>query len=96
MKRTLAFFLILFFVFSFVNLNNARKLPEDYWKNIMKDQPIPEAIKSLFVEDSADAASSLLGANKMNHFVKDFDTRAIAVIYHSHGENKKNEHSPSK
>lgn len=52
----------------------------------MKDQPIPEAIKNLFVEEDEEAAAS---ANKKNHFVSDFDTRAVAVIYRSHGDNNK-------
>ncbi|KAJ9152678.1 hypothetical protein P3X46_026220 [Hevea brasiliensis] len=86
-KLALAFFL-LFPLLSFANLSYARKLPEDYWKSIMKDQKIPEAIRGLFVEDPA-AASSLSGAKKKNHFVKDFDTRTIAVIYRSKGDNKK-------
>ncbi|KAJ6402798.1 hypothetical protein OIU84_014828 [Salix udensis] len=79
MKSFLAV-LVLFSFLSFVELSDARKEPrEHYWKSMMKDEPMPEAIKELFVEDSA-------GAGKMNHFVKDFDTRHSAIIYHSHAE----------
>lgn len=46
---------------------------------MMKDQPMPESIKDLFVQDPA-------GAGKLNHFVKDFDTRHPAIIYHSHDD----------
>ncbi|KAF9684350.1 hypothetical protein SADUNF_Sadunf04G0109200 [Salix dunnii] len=64
----------------FVELSDARKEPREYyWKSVMKDEPMPEAIKDLFVEDPA-------GAGKMNRFVKDFDTRQSAIIYHSHDE----------
>ncbi|KAJ6739048.1 PROTEIN putative-RELATED [Salix koriyanagi] len=72
--------LVLFSFLSFVELSDARKEPREYyWKSMMKDEPMPEAIKELFVEDPA-------GAGKLNHFVKDFDTRHSAIIYHSHAE----------
>lgn len=67
---------------SFVELNHARKEPrENYWKSMTKDQPIPGAIRDLFVQDPA-------GADKTNHFVKDFDTKHNAIIYHSHEKDK--------
>ncbi|KAG5247754.1 hypothetical protein OIU77_021012 [Salix suchowensis] len=79
MKSFLAV-LVLFSFLSFVELSDARKEPREYyWKSMMKDEPMPEAIKELFVEDPA-------GAGKLNHFVKDFDTRHSAIIYHSHAE----------
>uniref|UniRef100_A0A6N2KV85 Uncharacterized protein n=1 Tax=Salix viminalis TaxID=40686 RepID=A0A6N2KV85_SALVM len=79
MKSFLAV-LVLFSFLSFVELSDARKEPREYyWKSMMKDEPMPEAIKELFVEDPA-------GAGEMNHFVKDFDTRHSAIIYHSHAE----------
>ncbi|KAJ9163653.1 hypothetical protein P3X46_023298 [Hevea brasiliensis] len=85
MKPAFTFFLLLC-LFSFVNLNYARKLPQDYWKSIMKEQPMPEAIRGLFVEEHPAANDSVSGSK----FVKDFDTRPIAVIYRSiHGELKK-------
>lgn len=55
----------------------------------MKDQKIPEAIRGMFVEDPASSSSSSSGGNVKSHFVKDFDTRTIAVIYRSYGDNKK-------
>ncbi|XP_065856877.1 uncharacterized protein [Euphorbia lathyris] len=73
MKPTLL--LCFFLLFSLFFLNHARNVPEDYWKRVVKNQPMPEAIKGLFVEDS--------DAVKNTHFVKDFDTRSIAVIYRS-------------
>ena len=50
---------------------------------------MPEAIKDLFVQDAA-------GAGKLNHFVKDFDTRHSAIIYHSHdGKDELKETNPT-
>jgi hypothetical protein len=50
----------------------------------MKDQPIPEAIKDLLHQDPP----SLSDASEKNHFVKDFDTRHSAIIYHANVEPK--------
>ncbi|WCJ33882.1 hypothetical protein M5689_015216 [Euphorbia peplus] len=74
MKPTFCFFLI-FSLFLLVNLNHARNVPEDYWKKMVKNQPMPESIKGLYIEDSE--------AVKNSQFAKDFDTRSIAVIYRS-------------
>ncbi|KAJ8763509.1 hypothetical protein K2173_002392 [Erythroxylum novogranatense] len=71
MKHLFAF-LVLFSLLLMVNLIHARREPEDYWRNVMKDQPLPEAIKNLMAQDQT-------------HLVKDFDTRSNAIIYHSHG-----------
>ncbi|XWS62521.1 hypothetical protein CRYUN_Cryun06bG0018300 [Craigia yunnanensis] len=57
----------------------------DYWKSVMKDQPMPEAIKGLLHQDQASALDS---ENKMKHFVKDFDSRHSLIIYHSNPEYK--------
>ena len=57
--------------------NHARKEPGEYWKSVMKDQPMPEAIKGLLPEDPASALDS---EKKMKHFVNDFDSRKS--IYH--------------
>jgi len=67
-----------------VDLNDARKDTGDYWKSIMKDQPIPEAIKDLFHGDSLNPADS----RKKDRFVKDFDVTPNAIIYHAHMEPK--------
>ncbi|XP_057995933.1 uncharacterized protein LOC110664011 isoform X2 [Hevea brasiliensis] len=101
MKPAFTFFFLLFCLSSFISLNYARKLPEDYWKSVMKDQPIPEAIRGLLVQDPL--VASVPGSDKINHFVKDFDTRPIAVIYQSghdeftkiggtHGEDLRDDH----
>jgi hypothetical protein len=67
-----------------VDLNDARKDPGDYWKIIMKDQPIPEEIKALFHGDPLHPAD----ARKKDHYVKGFDVTPNAIIYHAHMEPK--------
>ncbi|KDP31206.1 hypothetical protein JCGZ_11582 [Jatropha curcas] len=74
-------------LFLFVNLNHGRELPEDYWKSIMKEERMPEAIRDLLVEGPE--ASQPAGAKRIKHFVKDFDTRSIAVIYRKLSEPEK-------
>ncbi|XP_050233980.1 uncharacterized protein LOC126682372 [Mercurialis annua] len=74
--------ILLLSLFLFSSLNDARKLPaEDYWKSVMKEQPIPNAIKDLFVQDPTSDALTSIRSNKKNHFVKNFDTKSVAVIY---------------
>ncbi|KAL9354429.1 hypothetical protein Peur_052399 [Populus x canadensis] len=89
MKSFLAVLVLVSFL-SFVELRDARKEPREYyWKSMTKDQPMPEAIKDLFVRDPA-------GAGKLNHFVKDFDTRHSAIIYHSRdGKDELKETNPT-
>ena len=67
------------------NLNHARKEPGDYWKSVMKDQPMPEAIKGLLHEDPVSALDS---EKKIKHFVKDFDNKKSLIIYHNIPESK--------
>lgn len=50
----------------------------------MKDQPMPEAIRGLFNEDLTSQSSSEI----RDQFVKNFDTRSNAIIYHGHEETK--------
>ncbi|XWS55821.1 hypothetical protein CRYUN_Cryun09bG0033100 [Craigia yunnanensis] len=54
----------------------------------MKDQPMPEAIKGLLLEDPASALDS---EKKMKHFVKDFDSRKNLIMYHNIPECKEEE-----
>ncbi|KAL7246720.1 hypothetical protein ACSBR2_001765 [Camellia fascicularis] len=92
MRSPSAFFL-LFLLFLFLNLSNARKDPEDYWKKVMKGEPMPKAIEELvhgnpMASEKKWEASSHEAIN-VAHFKKDFDTRPIAIIYHRHDETKK-------
>ncbi|OMO92120.1 Organ specific protein [Corchorus olitorius] len=88
----LAIFLFCFLLLS-ANLNYARKEPgEYYWKSVMKDQPMPEAIKGLFHDQDPASSSSALGSDKkMNTFVKDFDSRHSVIIYHTSPVSEKEE-----
>ncbi|KAF5448801.1 hypothetical protein F2P56_029300 [Juglans regia] len=79
-----AFLLLILSLLLFVNLNDAREEPGDYWKSIMKDQPIPEAIKTLFHRDSPHLSESI----KKDHFLRDFDVTPNAIIYHARVEGK--------
>ncbi|KAF5751115.1 organ-specific protein P4 [Tripterygium wilfordii] len=76
--------LLLFFVFSlllFVESSYGRKEPGEYWKVIMKDQSMPEAIKNLITQNHS--------SDKKIKFVKDFDVGANSIIYHSRDINKR-------
>ncbi|KAK8563152.1 hypothetical protein V6N13_018307 [Hibiscus sabdariffa] len=78
--------LIFCFLLLFVNLIHARKEPVDYWRSVMKDQAMPEAIKGLLHEDPT--GSGLDSGKKMKQFVRDFDSRHSLIIYHNIPESK--------
>ncbi|KAI4342376.1 hypothetical protein MLD38_027015 [Melastoma candidum] len=59
--------------------NHARNAPESFWKEVMKDQPMPDAIKGLLVKDATETAAG---------FVGDFDFNPNVIIYHGHREDK--------
>ncbi|KAB1207256.1 hypothetical protein CJ030_MR7G011577 [Morella rubra] len=86
MKSILAFSLLLS-LFTFIKVNDAGKGPEDYWESVMKDQPIPEAIKTLLHRDPP----HFPGERKKDHFLKTFDTTPRAVVYHGHLDQLKEE-----
>ncbi|GAY65426.1 hypothetical protein CUMW_241030 [Citrus unshiu] len=77
----------------FASLGYARKEPGDYWKSIMKDKPMPKALKDLFPQ----ADERMV---KMDHFVKDFDRKSssVSIIYHrrSEPETEKQKHQEDK
>ncbi|XP_028767943.1 organ-specific protein P4-like [Neltuma alba] len=85
MRSISAIFSIIFFSFLlFVSLSYARKDVGDYWKNVMQNQPVPEAIKDLVVKDSPSSELSEAENNKKDRFVRDFDIKPNVIIYHSH------------
>ncbi|XVF68136.1 hypothetical protein PTKIN_Ptkin10aG0179300 [Pterospermum kingtungense] len=93
MKTLLAFFIFCYLLL-FANLNHARKEPAgDYWRSVMKDEPMPEAIKGLLHEDPVSALDS---DKKMNHFVKDFDSKNSFIIYHSIPQSKDHDNASAK
>ncbi|XP_015892678.3 organ-specific protein P4 [Ziziphus jujuba] len=81
MKSLLPFLCILLSLLLFTNLSFARKDIGDYWKSIMKEQPMPEAIRDLFHQEDV---PSLPGSRKMDRFARDFDIRPNLIIYHAH------------
>ncbi|KAK7409839.1 hypothetical protein VNO78_00192 [Psophocarpus tetragonolobus] len=75
-----------FVVFSLLLVANsscARRDLGGYWKNMMKDQPMPQAIKDL-VEDS----------QGKDRFIRDFDIRPNVILYHTHAVSVKQKHKP--
>ncbi|CAF2054559.1 hypothetical protein Bca4012_097882 [Brassica carinata] len=75
-QRYLVFFFVLFSFLLFVNLSEARSggVAEEYWKKIMKNEPLPEPIKELLNNPFRTGEE---------RFVKDFKTKSIVIIYHN-------------
>ncbi|KAJ7967341.1 Organ specific protein [Quillaja saponaria] len=90
MKSIFGLFII-FPLLLFVNLSYARNDLDQYWKTVMKEQPMPETIKELLQQDT----SSMSDARK-DRFVMDFDMKHNLIIYHSHDEHKKRKPSVKK
>ncbi|RDY08310.1 hypothetical protein CR513_07471, partial [Mucuna pruriens] len=78
MKPIFALFLILsLLLVANLNFSHARKDLGDYWKKMMNDQPMPEAIKDLIqVEQASDA--------RTDHFIRDFNIKPNVILYHTH------------
>ncbi|KAI3769795.1 hypothetical protein L6452_00908 [Arctium lappa] len=77
MMKFLSTFLILFSLLLIVSSNEARSIPDEYWRSIMNDEPMPKAIQDVLpLED----------VNKVNkdQFVKNFNLKPNLIIYHSH------------
>ncbi|KAG6761510.1 hypothetical protein POTOM_034735 [Populus tomentosa] len=77
MKSSYALF-ILFSLFPFANVIGARKDTGEYWRAVMKDQPMPEAIRGLIRATTSSPVSNekadchTTESNEKNNFVKDF------------------------
>lgn len=63
--------------------SDARKDMGGYWKSVMNDQPMPEAIKDLLSHQDEDVPSLSASTYKDDRFVRDFDIRPNVIIYHS-------------
>ncbi|KAG5033703.1 hypothetical protein AAZX31_04G012700 [Glycine max] len=85
MKSNFAVFVV-FSLLLIANLSCARKDLGWYWKNVMKEQPMPQAIKDL-VEDSQASA-----AGKKDRFIRDFDVKPNVILYHTHVVPMKQKH----
>ncbi|CAH8362990.1 unnamed protein product [Eruca vesicaria subsp. sativa] len=70
------FFFVLFSFLLFANLSEGRSggVAEEYWKKIMKNEPLPEPIKELLNNPFRTGE---------DRFVKDFKTKSIVIIYHN-------------
>ncbi|CAN7019243.1 hypothetical protein IGI04_021437 [Brassica rapa subsp. trilocularis] len=75
-QRYLVFVFVLFSFLLFVNLSEGRSggVAEEYWKKIMKNEPLPESIKELLNNPFRTGEE---------RFVKDFKTKSIVIIYHN-------------
>ncbi|XP_021738411.1 organ-specific protein S2-like [Chenopodium quinoa] len=84
MKFSSVLFLSFFILLLFANGIGARNSPEDYWKKVMKDQPIPEAINGIIDQKMVNPSEE---NSFWSHFKRDFDVTSNAIIYHPHQEN---------
>ncbi|XP_062093093.1 organ-specific protein P4-like [Humulus lupulus] len=80
MKKSFSTFIFVCSIIVLADISDARQDVGEYWKNIMKDQPMPDAIRDLFHDQEL---PSLSGSIKRDRFVKDFDLRPNVIIYHS-------------
>ncbi|KAK9942456.1 hypothetical protein M0R45_008121 [Rubus argutus] len=85
MKNSIScFLLILSSILLFSEHSDARKDMGGYWKSVMNDQPMPEAIKDLLSRQDEDVPSLSASTYKDDRFVRDFmNIRPNAIIYHS-------------
>ncbi|XP_058780846.1 organ-specific protein S2-like [Vicia villosa] len=79
---------VIFLLFSLLfvgNLSFARKDMGEYWKNMMKDEAMPEAIKGLIHDHQATY-------EEKDRFVRDFDVKPNLILYHTHVTSMKQNH----
>ncbi|KAM1760220.1 hypothetical protein ACFX12_003117 [Malus domestica] len=94
MKFSISCFLLILSSILLMSQNSyARKDSGDYWKSVMNDQPMPEAIKDLFVHQDHEHQ---VPSKEKSHFVGDFDMRPNAIIYHGahHHQDQPAENKP--
>lgn len=71
-----------------LNQSYARESPgEEYWRRVMDGKPMPESIKGLFGGGDDDSISS-------QKFVKGFETKANAIIYHKNDDHAVENQNP--
>nr|GEX59260.1 hypothetical protein [Tanacetum cinerariifolium] len=79
-------FLILFSILMIVSYNEARSNPREYWRSIMKDEPMPKTIQDVLPLGDVEKINK-------NIFMKNFDLKPNLIIYHTHVViNEKNHH----
>ncbi|ESW08171.1 hypothetical protein PHAVU_009G024600 [Phaseolus vulgaris] len=78
MKSNFAIFVVFSLLLLVGSCSCARKDMRGYWKDMMKEQAMPEAIKDL-IEDSEEVSEAGKG-----RFVRDFDVKPNVILYHTH------------
>ena len=73
----------------FAFLIDARSRPGDYWKSIMNNQPMPEAITELLQQDMTSESDETKFSMATNHYVRNFDVRPNVIIYHRDADSKR-------
>ncbi|KAK7310642.1 hypothetical protein RJT34_08264 [Clitoria ternatea] len=86
MKSNFGVFLVFSLLLVGANVSCGRKDMGEYWKDVMKGQAMPEAIKNL-----------LLDSGNKHLFLRDFNVQPNVILYHSHAVPMKNhkKHNPS-
>ncbi|KAF9676003.1 hypothetical protein SADUNF_Sadunf09G0093100 [Salix dunnii] len=87
MKSPFAFFILFSLILPFSNVISARKDTGEYWRAVMKDQPMPKAIQGLIRASTVSSVSNQKAdchtteSNEKNNFVKDFGPQLYAASY---------------
>ncbi|KAF9624761.1 hypothetical protein IFM89_013842 [Coptis chinensis] len=89
-------FFTLFLLILFASTINARKAPEEYWKEVMKDRPMPDAIGGLVNSNQEALSKHETKANchgdakkkEDKSFAEDFEPRPNLSVYDNDAENK--------
>ncbi|CAJ1973092.1 unnamed protein product [Sphenostylis stenocarpa] len=76
MKSNFAVFLVLSLLLV-ADLSCARKDLGGYWKEMMKEQPMPEAIKDLVGDSQVSEAGK-------DRFIRGFNVKPNVILYHTH------------
>ncbi|KAK4424150.1 hypothetical protein Salat_1608400 [Sesamum alatum] len=79
--RSALFLLLSLLLFACV-ATDARKDPGEYWKIVMNGDPMPKAIADILHVQSS-SATDLMNM-ETDRFIKNFNTKANVIIYHSH------------
>ncbi|KAL8160610.1 hypothetical protein V2J09_002147 [Rumex salicifolius] len=85
MKPYFSFFVILFLL----GLAESRiQEQQHYWKHVMGEEPMPDAIKDLLPITQSEGQDPVLRRGKDvkwgDLINRDFDSRSTAIIYHQH------------
>ncbi|XP_076922737.1 organ-specific protein P4-like [Bidens hawaiensis] len=78
--RSLFAVVFLFSLLLLASVNDARTGPEEYWRSVMKDEPMPKALQDVLIQDPSNGDKE----NKKDRFIRNFDTKPNLIIYRSH------------